>query len=45
MARRLRLWTTESAARHEAGDYARALVRSGIGAAERSFELVDRLLR
>ena len=27
------------AARREAGDYARALVRSGVGAAERSFEL------
>jgi 3-deoxy-D-manno-octulosonic-acid transferase len=45
LARRLRLWTTEASARREAGDYARALVRSGIGAAERSFELVDRLLR
>ena len=45
LTRRLRLWATEPLARREAGDYARALVRSGIGAAERSFELVDRLLR
>jgi len=45
LARRLRAWVTDAAARREAGDYARALVRSGVGAAERSFELVDRLLR
>ncbi len=45
LARRLRAWTLDTAARREAGDYARALVRSGVGAAERSFELVDRLLR
>lgn len=45
MARRLRLWTADGAARREAGDYARALVRSGVGAAERSFELVNRLIR
>jgi 3-deoxy-D-manno-octulosonic-acid transferase len=45
LARRIRLWVTEPAARREAGDYARALVRSGVGAAERSFELVERLLR
>lgn len=45
LTRRLRLWTTDATARREAGDYARALVRSGIGAAERSFELVNRLLR
>ncbi len=43
--RRLRQWLVEPAARRDAGDYARALVRSGIGAAERSFALVDRLLR
>ncbi len=43
--RRLRFWITDSAARREAGDFARALVRSGVGAAERSFSLVDRLLR
>ena len=45
LVRRLRLWSTDVAARREAGDYARALVRSGVGAAERSFELVERLVR
>src|SRR5262249_40529598 len=45
LLRRLRLWTTDASARREAGDYARALVRSGVGAAERSFELVNRLVR
>jgi 3-deoxy-D-manno-octulosonic-acid transferase len=45
LTRRLRLWTTDLSARREAGDYARALVRSGVGAAERSFELVERLVR
>lgn len=45
LTRRLRVWLTDATARREAGDYARALVRSGIGAAERSFELVERLLR
>lgn len=45
LTKRLRMWTTDATARREAGDYARALVRSGIGAAERSFELVNRLLR
>lgn len=45
LTRRLRVWITDVAARRDAGDYARALVRSGVGAAERSFELVDRLLR
>ena len=45
LCRRLRLWITDASARREAGDYARALVRSGVGAAERSFELVDRLMR
>ena len=43
--RRLRFWITDAGARREAGDFARALVRSGVGAAERSFALVDRLLR
>ena len=43
--RRLRFWVTDPVARREAGDFARALVRSGVGAAERSFSLVDRLLR
>lgn len=45
MVRRLRTWTTDESERREAGNFARALVRSGIGAAERSFELVNRLLR
>jgi 3-deoxy-D-manno-octulosonic-acid transferase len=45
LTRRLRFWSTDAAGRREAGNSARALVRSGIGAAERSFELVDRLLR
>jgi 3-deoxy-D-manno-octulosonic-acid transferase len=45
LVRRLRFWMADPSARREAGDYARALVRSGVGAAERSFELVDRLLR
>jgi 3-deoxy-D-manno-octulosonic-acid transferase len=45
LTKRLRQWITDSAARKDAGNYARALVRSGIGAAERSFELIDRLLR
>jgi 3-deoxy-D-manno-octulosonic-acid transferase len=43
--RRLRFWLTDATARRDAGDFARALVRSGVGAAERSFALVDRLLR
>jgi 3-deoxy-D-manno-octulosonic-acid transferase len=43
--RRLRFWITDARGRREAGDFARALVRSGVGAAERSFALVDRLLR
>ena len=45
LVRRLRAWLGDPALRREAGDYARALVRSGVGAAERSFELVDTLLR
>ena len=45
LTRRLRFWVTDTASRREAGDYARALVRSGVGAAERSYELVERLLR
>lgn len=43
--RRLRFWITDPTARRDAGDFAHALVRSGVGAAERSFALVDRLLR
>ena len=45
LARRLRAWLGDPALRREAGNYARALVRSGVGAAERSFELVEALLR
>jgi len=45
LCRRLRTWITDVAARREAGNYARALVRSGVGAADRSFELIDRLMR
>ena len=45
LTRRLRAWIGDDALRRDAGNYARALVRSGIGAAERSFELVDRLIR
>lgn len=45
LCRRLRVWTTDVVARRDAGNYARALVRSGVGAAERSFELIDRILR
>jgi len=37
LARRLRGWAADAASRREAGNYARALVRSGVGAAERSF--------
>ncbi len=44
LSRRLRTWITDTAARRETGNYARALVRSGVGAAVRSFELVDRLM-
>jgi 3-deoxy-D-manno-octulosonic-acid transferase len=44
LCRRLRTWITDPASRREAGNYARALVRSGVGAAERSFELVNRLM-
>jgi len=45
LSRRLKIWSTDEHARREAGDFARALVRSGVGAADRSFELVNRLLR
>jgi 3-deoxy-D-manno-octulosonic-acid transferase len=44
LQQRLARWLTDPVARGEAGDHARALVRSGLGAAERSFALVDRLL-
>jgi len=45
VVRRARGWIVDPATRRDAGNYARALVRSGLGAAERSFELVNRLLR
>jgi 3-deoxy-D-manno-octulosonic-acid transferase len=45
IARRLKSWLGDPTARRDAGDSARALVRSGLGAARRSFELVERLLR
>jgi 3-deoxy-D-manno-octulosonic-acid transferase len=38
-------WLEETAARHAAGDAAREVVRAGLGAAERSFELVASLMR
>ncbi len=44
LLKRLRTWMTDADERREAGDYARALVRSGLGAADRSFALVERLL-
>jgi 3-deoxy-D-manno-octulosonic-acid transferase len=44
LRRRLEGWFTDPGLRRETGDRARALVRSGVGAAERSFELVERLL-
>lgn len=44
LVRRARTWIVDAAARRESGDSARALVRSGLGAAERSFDLINRLL-
>jgi 3-deoxy-D-manno-octulosonic-acid transferase len=44
MASQLREWLTSSAARDAAGERARAIVRSGIGAADRTVALVVRLL-
>jgi len=44
LTRRLTAWFRDVRLRREAGDSARALVRSGVGAAERSFRLVERLL-
>jgi 3-deoxy-D-manno-octulosonic-acid transferase len=41
---RLHTWLSDSAARAHAGDAARALVQGGLGAAERSWELVERLI-
>jgi 3-deoxy-D-manno-octulosonic-acid transferase len=45
IARQLVTWLGDAAARTEAGSRARALVRSGLGAARRSFDLVNALLR
>jgi 3-deoxy-D-manno-octulosonic-acid transferase len=44
IGRQLTTWLAGGAARADAGGRARALVRSGLGAARRSFELVTRLL-
>jgi hypothetical protein len=44
MSKQLVAWLAGDSARSEAGGRARALVRSGLGAARRSFELVERLL-
>lgn len=44
LCRRWRGWLTNDASRREAADYARALVRSGVGAAELSYDLIARLL-
>lgn len=44
LARRLADYLGNAVARRAAGEAARALVRAGTGAAERSFALVDRLL-
>ena len=41
----LEMWLDDEAARRGAGDAAREIVRAGLGAAERSFELVAGLLR
>jgi 3-deoxy-D-manno-octulosonic-acid transferase len=41
---RLRTWLSDSAARTQAGEAARSLVHGGLGAAERSWQLVARLL-
>ena len=40
----LREWLVDASARADAGSYARELVRGGLGAAERSWQLVARLL-
>jgi 3-deoxy-D-manno-octulosonic-acid transferase len=37
-------WLGDESARAQAGERARALVRSGVGAAERSLSIVERLL-
>jgi 3-deoxy-D-manno-octulosonic-acid transferase len=45
LCRRFKVWLTNPSARKEASDYARALVRSGIGAADSSYGLIARLLQ
>jgi 3-deoxy-D-manno-octulosonic-acid transferase len=45
IVRQLVAWLGDDSARSAAGEQARALVRAGLGAARRSFDLVDRLLR
>lgn len=45
LSRRMVQWLRDGEARRPAGEAARALVRGGLGAAARSFELVQRLLR
>ena len=45
LVRALDHWLTDSAARRTAGDAARAVVHRGLGAAERSWALVEGLLR
>lgn len=44
MATQLREWLTSADARRAAGDRARDIVRTGVGAAHRTFTLVSRLL-
>ncbi|HWJ22619.1 MAG TPA: hypothetical protein VNS52_09750, partial [Gemmatimonadaceae bacterium] len=41
---RLVAWLSDAPTRHEAGSRARRVVREGLGAARRSFALVERLL-
>lgn len=41
----LSIWFSDGLARRQAGDAARAVVHAGLGAAERSFQLVSSLLR
>jgi 3-deoxy-D-manno-octulosonic-acid transferase len=41
----LEAWLDDPPARRAAGDLAREVVRSGLGAAERSYELVAALMR
>jgi 3-deoxy-D-manno-octulosonic-acid transferase len=45
LERTLDYWLTDSASRRAAGDAAKALVHRGLGAAERSWRLVEALLR